>query len=83
MPRKLEIRRLVVAYQVGDGPAHGSDLAGSYLRDEVDEPMPLVAAVAAHRHDYRPHPVDWHGIRHGVCQRDKNHYGLLWQPSIP
>ena len=66
--------RCVVAYQVGDGPAHGSYVAGAGLRDEVHEPVPLVAVVAAHRRDHGSHPVDRHGIRRGVCQRHENHY---------
>jgi hypothetical protein len=52
-----------VAYQVSDGPAHGSDVAGACIRDEVDEPVPLVAVVATHRRGYGPYPVDRHGIR--------------------
>jgi len=66
--------RCVVAYQVGDGPAHGSYVAGAGLRDEVHEPVPLVAVVAAHRRDHRTHPIDRHGIRRGVNQKDENHY---------
>ena len=66
--------RCVVAYQVGDEPAHGSYVAGAGLRDEVHEPVPLVAVVAAHRRDHGSHPVDRHGIRRGVNQKDENHY---------
>jgi len=64
-----EARRWEVAYQVGDGPAHGSYVAGAGLRDEVHEPVPLLAVVAAHRRDHGPHPVDRHGIRRGVNQK--------------
>jgi len=80
MPNQ-QARRCVVAYQVGDGPAHGSYVAGAGLRDEVHEPVPLVAVVAAHRRDHGPHPVDRHGIRRGVCQRDKNHYRACRVPT--
>jgi len=73
MPNQ-QARRCVVAYQVGDGPAHGSYVAGAGLRDEVHEPVPLVAVVAAHRRDHGSHPVDRHGIRRGVNQKDENHY---------
>lgn len=50
-------------YQVGDGPAHGSYVAGAGLRDEVHEPVPLVAVVPTHGRDHGHHPVDRHGIR--------------------
>lgn len=48
-------------YQVGDGSAHGADVARTGLRDELDEPVPLVAVVAAHRRDHLPHPLHRHG----------------------
>lgn len=68
-------RRVVaLAYQMGDGLAHGSDVAGAGLRDELDEPVPLVAVVAAHRGDHAPHPLDRHGILRRVDWRDRNHY---------
>lgn len=60
-----------MAYQVGDGPAHGSYVAGAGLRDEFHEPVPLLAVVAAHRRDHGPHPVDRHGIRRGVYKGRK------------
>jgi hypothetical protein len=46
---------------VGDGLAHGSDVAGAGRADELDEPVPLDTVVAAHRRDHGPHPQDRHG----------------------
>ncbi|KAG8090707.1 hypothetical protein GUJ93_ZPchr0011g28029 [Zizania palustris] len=52
----------VVYYQVGEGSAHGTDVARSSLRDELDESMSLVAVVAAHGRNHIPHPFHH---RHG------------------
>jgi len=62
------------AHQVGDGPAHGSDVTGAGLRDELDEPVPLVAAVPAHRRDHGPHPLDRHGCRRGLGESASGNY---------
>ena len=54
-------------YQVGDGSAHGADVARAGLRDEPDQPVPLVAVVAAHGGDHVPHPLH---RRHGGPRRE-------------
>jgi hypothetical protein len=66
-PNQIETRtqqaggRATCTNQVGDGLAHGSDVAGAGRADELDEPVPLDTVVAAHRRDHGPHPQDRHG----------------------
>ncbi|KAG8069022.1 hypothetical protein GUJ93_ZPchr0005g14559 [Zizania palustris] len=56
----------VVYYLVGDGSAHGTGVARSSPRDELDESVSLVIVVAAHGRDHIPHPFHH---RHGDAAR--------------